>query len=225
MSPLYLYRFEIFFFSQLAILFGSLLVPADWFENVLSPILFQVNLLAGVLLISGKRRLTWFFIVLLVIAGILLGTAMVESIDQRKIGIARMIIYFLFYMVITVETIKQVWQSKRISENVIFGVISGYISLGLIGFFICLSIELLHPGSFQGLYINDAKIESITDRLIYFSFITLLTVGYGDILPVTSAAEKATILIGLLGQFYLVIITATIVGKYINQSSQASYRE
>ncbi len=161
----------------------------------------------------------WFSIVLLMIAGALLGISMMESADQRKIGIVRMIIYFLFHIVITTEIIKQVWRAKQIRDNVIFGVISGYISLGLIGFFICLSIELLHPGSFRGLYAEGATVESTTDRLIYFSFITLLTVGYGDIVPVTSSAEKATILIGLLGQFYLVIITATIIGKYINQSS------
>ena len=163
----------------------------------------------------------WFSIVLLVIAGALLGISMVESADQRKIGIARMIIYFLFHIVITTGIIKQVWRAEQISDNVIFGVISGYISLGLIGFFICLSIELLHPGSFRGLYVEGATVESTTDRLIYFSFITLLTIGYGDIVPVTSSAEKATILIGLLGQFYLVIITATLIGKYINQSSSA----
>ena len=194
-------------------------MPADWFENILSPVLFQVNLLAGVLLISKKKRLMWFFIILLVIAGILLGCSVVDGVDQRKIGITRMIIYFLFHVVITNEIIKQVWRAKRISENVIFGVISGYISLGLIGFFTCLCIELLHPGSFQGLYLGEVTVDRITDRLIYFSFITLLTVGYGDIFPVTPTAEKATILVGLLGQFYLVIITATIVGKYINQSS------
>ncbi len=163
----------------------------------------------------------WFLIILVVIAAILFGFSQAVSVDQRQLGIARMFIYFLFYVVTAIEIIKQVWQSKKISENVIFGVISGYISLGLIGFFICLSIELFHPDSFLGLYMGEASVESLTDRLIYFSFITLLTVGYGDILPGTLVAQKAAILIGMMGQFYLVIITATIVGKYINQSTSA----
>ena len=45
-----------------------------------------------------------------------------------------------------------------------------------------------------------------------------MTIGYGEITPVTLLAQKATILIGLLGQFYLVIITAIIVGKFLTQN-------
>ena len=45
----------------------------------------------------------------------------------------------------------------------------------------------------------------------------MMTIGYGDIAPVTVLAQKATILVGFSGQFYLVIITAIIVGKFINQ--------
>ncbi len=53
---------------------------------------------------------------------------------------------------------------------------------------------------------------------MYYSYITLLTIGYGDILPVTTLAQKAAMLIGLSGQIYLVVITAIVVGKYISQS-------
>ncbi len=54
---------------------------------------------------------------------------------------------------------------------------------------------------------------------MYFSYITLTTIGYGDILTITILARKASILIGLVGQMYLVVITAIVVGKYIKQSS------
>ena len=54
---------------------------------------------------------------------------------------------------------------------------------------------------------------------MYFAYITLMTIGYGDILPITDLAQKASMFIGLIGQFYLVILTAIVVGKYINQSS------
>ena len=55
---------------------------------------------------------------------------------------------------------------------------------------------------------------------MYYSYITLMTIGYGDILPITPIAQKAAIFIGLIGQFYLVVLTAIVVGKYINQSSK-----
>ena len=132
-----------------------------------------------------------------------------------------MISYFLFYVVVTYQIIKQVWLSAQINKNVIIGLICGYVSLGLIGFFICLSIEISAPGSFHLVPSNVQHIsDSTIDDLMYFSYMTLLTIGYGDIYPVTNLAKKSSILIGLLGQFYLVIITAIVVGKYLNQLSK-----
>jgi len=64
--------------------------------------------------------------------------------------------------------------------------------------------------------------ESYSDGLMYFSFVTLLTIGYGDIIPITQIAQKATIFVGLIGQFYLVILTAITVGKYLNQERKNS---
>ncbi len=77
---------------------------------------------------------------------------------------------------------------------------------------------MAHPNSFEGLYSATFNAGEFTERIMYFSYITLLTIGYGDILPITPLAQKAVVLIGLAGQFYLVIITAIVVGKYINQN-------
>ena len=96
----------------------------------------------------------------------------------------------------------------------------GYICIGLVGFFICMAVELLEPGSFSGLPTIDLNPESNRDGLVYYSFITLLTIGYGDISPVTQLARNASILIGLMGQFYLVIVTAVVIEKYIRHSGK-----
>jgi len=217
---LYDNRFELFLSSQVIILFGSLVVPAAFFENVLEPILFLINLLAGVLLLSGKPKLMWFSALMLGLSAVVFGISTVLGQESKTLGFVRMTGYFLFYLVVTFEIIHQVWYAKQVNKNVIFGLASGYISLGLIGFFICLSIELTIPGSFQGGALGELKqTELLAEQLMYFSFITLMTIGYGDILPVTPLAQKATMFIGLVGQFYLVIITAVVVEKYIRHSA------
>ena len=218
-KKLYPNRFELFLTSQVAILFGSLIVPPVLFETILEPILFLVNLSAGVLLISQSPRLMWFCICVLVLNTVLFGIATTIGNEPRDLGLLRLSGYFLFYILVTIQIIKQVWYAERVNKNVIFGLTSGYISLGLIGFFIFLTIELLVPGSFQGgvLGIKDAT-DVLADELMYFSYITLMTIGYGDILPATALAQKATILVGLVGQFYLVIITAVVVEKYISHN-------
>jgi len=217
LEKLYSFRFEIFFFTLIIILFGSLIMPSLLFENILLPFLFQVNILAGILLISRKKKIMYFLIGLLIITGILIGTNFIQDENNSILNFIKMIVYFLFYLVVTSELILQVWKAKEVGKNVIFGLVSGYVSLGLIGFFICLSIEMANPNSFQGLLVNNT--ESLTEGLMYFSYVTLLTIGYGDIIPVTKLAHKAAILIGLMGQIYLVVLTAIVVGKYINQTS------
>ncbi len=217
MKKLYPYRFELFLFSQIAILFGSLLVPGDFFEIVISPLLFLINLVAGVLLISKKKKLMWFFIALLIVSGVVFSADVLEDQNNKLLKFLNMGTYFLFYTMVTFEIIKQIWETKVINKNMIFGLISGYISLGLISFFICLSIELAYPGSFEGLNATMNQQQQFTERIMYYSYITLMTIGYGEIVPVTSLAQKASILIGMMGQFYLVILTAIIVGKYVNK--------
>lgn len=218
---LYRNRFELYFGSLIAIMFSSLVVPLSFYEQVLQPLLFLVNLITGTLLISHRKKLVKFFVLLFLISLISFGFDFFDRPTSFGfVEYTRLIVYFLFYIVVTVEIIKQVWRAKKVSKNVIMGLMSGYISIGLLGFFLFMSIELMTPGSFNGLLlegtIDDAGAK--VDSLIYYSYITLLTIGYGEIYPVTSVAQKAAILVGLMGQFYLVIITAVVVEKYIRHS-------
>ncbi len=218
LKKIYPYRFEFFLCSQLAILFGSLVIPGNFFETTISPILFLVNLFAGIVLLSRKKKLMWFFIVLLGVSGVIFGADVLEHRSDKLRAFLNMGVFFLLHTMVTFETIQQIWQTKIVNKNVIFGLISGYISLGLISFFICLSIEMAYPGSFEGLGVTIATPKVLTERLMYYSYITLMTIGYGDILPVTALAQKAAILIGMMGQFYLVILMAIVVGKYVSKN-------
>ena len=79
-----------------------------------------------------------------------------------------------------------------------------------------LIIEIQSPESFSGIGTKEENYQNLT----YFSFITTLTIGYGDIVPLTFQAKKAVMLIALLGNFYTVIVTGIIIGKYLNQKSK-----
>ena len=220
LKKIYHYRFEFFLITQLSILFGSLVFPSLFYENILYPLFLLANLISGINLISKKKKLMWFFVTLLIIEGVLLGSIFIENRDEDLVNKIRFFIFFLFYVTVAAEIISHIWQAKIINKSVIFGLISGYISLGFIGYFIYLSIDLWYPNSFNGILISEISGQAATEELMYFSYITLLTIGYGDITPITPMAQKATIFIGLMGQFYMVIITAIIVGKFISQSNK-----
>lgn len=216
----YKYRNISFLTTQFAILFGSLTFDVSLFETVISPLLFIANIIAGIVLVSKKRKLFSFFILLLIVEFFIFGFSFSESKALPLSNYLKFFIYFLFYIIVTFEIITRVWNAKLIERKVILGLISGYVSLGFIGYFIFLSVNLGHPNSFEGIYMAEMGSESYSDGLMYFSFVTLLTIGYGDIIPITQVAQKATIFVGLIGQFYLVILTAITVGKYLNQENK-----
>jgi hypothetical protein len=221
-GKLYNYRFELFFFSMLAILFGALVIPNALFENILMPVLLLFNMAIGMLLISKKKRFILVFIVLFAGALFVFMYGIIMGRENEELSFLRMFIYFIFYAVVTLEIIRQIWHASVVNKNVIIGLMSGYIALGLLSFFMFLAVENANPGSFEGLSAGTGIVE-IVDSLLYYSYITLLTIGYGEITPITSLARKAAVLTGLIGQFYLVIITAIVVGKFISQSSKNRY--
>ena len=211
----YTYRFEMFLASLVFNLFGILLFNVELFNTYLLPIGLLLNFALGINLISKRKTrvlISFMFIVTLFTSGF-----QMFDVDISNVSILRFLFYFLFYVVITFEIIKQVWRINEVGKDLIMGVISGYICLGLVGYFIFMAIEITHPGSFQStLFTESFSINQKSDGLLYYSYITLLTIGYGEIVPITTAAQKAAVFLGLLGQFYLVILTAVTVGKYIN---------
>jgi len=214
LHKLFPYRFELFFISLIIILFGGVIIPKSLFQSTIEPIFFMGNILSGIVMISKTKKVRRFFLFIIIVLCYLFYRIKISNEEGSSFEFIRLVIYFVFYVIVTAELIKQVWQAKVISKNVIIGLMSGYICIGLVCFFIFLTIEMYHPGSFSGINLNG---ETIIDSLQYYSYITLLSIGYGDITPTTQIAQKAAILTGLLGQFYMVILTATIVGKYIAQ--------
>lgn len=220
-TKLHDHRFELFFGSLTLILFSSLIVPAEFHQRVLSDALFLLNILTSFLLISGKKRLFWFFVSLFALSLFVFDSnPLLRPHWESGVKYLELILFFLFYVTVTVQVIIQVLVAPEVNKNVIMGLMSGYISLGLVAFFIFLSIETATPGSFNGLLMEVQSIQAQIDSLIYYSYITLMTIGYGEIYPVTPVAQKAAVFVGLMGQFYLVIITAVVVEKYLRQSKK-----
>ena len=208
---LYDYRFTIYLVSQLFILFGALVSPQELYEILIAQILFLVNVSAGLLLLRKKKWLLYSALSLLVMMVTSTVLISAEYLTHPLLNNLQLAGYFLFYAILCYEINFQVWKEKSVNQHTLFGLTSGFISLGFIGFFICMSIEVASPGSFS-LPENGL---GVVDNLMYFSFITIMSIGYGDIVPLTGLAQKASLFIGLIGEVYLVIITAIVVGKYL----------
>jgi len=139
---------------------------------------------------------------------------------------------FLFYFgLIFYQLLKKIYLHALFDNHVIIGVATGYLLLGTIGFFLFCLIEQLVPGSFsttESLHSIRTPDTPLTETLksnphifsglYYFSYITLATVGYGEIYPVSVVAQQGVFVITLMGQLYLALIVSVVVGKYINHN-------
>ena len=217
LHKLYEQRFVFFNVTLIMILFGPLVIPPVLFESVFAPLFFSVNILAGILLISKKKGPQKIFIVVLISTILTYVISAFYKSEADSFAFVRYSVLFLFYCVVTWEIVTQVWKSVYVNQIAILGLIGGYLCLGLIGFFICNFIEMIMPGSFNGIVERAVDPSQNREGLFYFSFITLMSIGYGDIAPVGKVARNAAVFIGLIGQFYTVILTAIVVGKFINQ--------
>ena len=219
LKRLFKYRFELFFYSSIIILFGSLIFPKQVLNSVIMPLLFVLNIASGLVIFKKRKRQTLVVIGMLTLVSFVFFYRLVSKSEERILEYIRFFVYFGFYALVTVEIISQVWNAKRVNKTMIFGLMSGYISIGFIGFFIFNCIEMLVPGSFSGLK-EVGMTPSNIDDLMYFSYITLMTIGYGEITPISDIAQKASMFLAMAGQFYLVIVTAVVIEKYIKHSQK-----
>lgn len=216
-ASLHKYRFELFFISIIFILFGSLFFPKEFYVDKILPLLFLINISSGLLFFLFKKKKSLITIIIFIIVLVIFLIKLITQSNFETLNYVRLVAYFMFYSLLTFEIIHQVWSAKTVNKSVIFGLMNGYIALGLLGFFTFFCIELLAPGSFNGIDSIASISEKIND-LIYYSYITLLTIGYGDITPATDLTQKASVLVGMVGQFYLVIVTAVVIEKYIRHN-------
>ncbi|MBP6534128.1 MAG: two pore domain potassium channel family protein [Arenimonas sp.] len=120
--------------------------------------------------------------------------------------------------VIVVLMIRHIAKSRVVTRTIILNAINGYILLGVVGaalFNIANGAHiLLHGAGSAGIQLPDGSIPQFSDYL-YLSFITLTTVGYGDITPVSHMTRPISMLIGLSGQLYMTILIAMLIGKFL----------
>ena len=120
----------------------------------------------------------------------------------------------LFFGVATIIIVRHLINQKVITVDLIWGAVCGYFLIGFMWGDIYSLLETIQPGSFN---FGGQEVPDI-DSLIYFSFVTLATLGYGDIVPLTKQAQSLTIIEAVMGQMYLAVNIATLVAIRISQA-------
>lgn len=117
----------------------------------------------------------------------------------------------LFFSLLIYQTLRFIFRTRQVNWNAISAAIIAYLLLGIGWALIYSLIEQTVPGSFSALK-GTAQTEL---PFIYFSFVTLTTLGYGDITPLNHIGATFAMLEALVGQMYLAIMIARLVGMHI----------
>ena len=125
-------------------------------------------------------------------------------------------INIIFFLVVVFSLIWQIAAEKNVNAEMIIGSIAGYLLLGLV-YSIFVAIIMQHdPESFtrQAPATITMDQDLNTSDAIYFSYVTLATLGYGDMVPLKPYTRSIATWIAISGQFYIAVIVALLVGKF-----------
>ncbi|HEY5234544.1 MAG TPA: ion channel, partial [Rhabdochlamydiaceae bacterium] len=122
----------------------------------------------------------------------------------------------VFMVLCTISTLYDVIRRAKVTLETLRGVVCAYFMIAFVFAYIYYLLEYLFPGSFH-LITRDPNFVTYSrnlSQLMYFSFITLLTIGFGDITATLDISQTMVVLEGIVGQFYIAILVARIVSVY-----------
>lgn len=141
------------------------------------------------------------------------------GIDNESTNLAFEIIKQIWVTVFFLATVRKIviyiFHVKNVSVNVIVGAISAYLLLGIASSILFTLIEIVYPNSF-----NVPDDYHSYYKMVYYSFVTMTTLGYGDITPQTPQAKSIALLVTLVGQLYLAVLMAMLVGKFLSDRTK-----
>ena len=192
-------------------------------------VLFTVALLTALYSVSSNRRLL-FAGIILVTPIFILGLSDYAKTDFYL----TLLVYTLaitFFGLVGISILIHIMSEERVTSDLIYGSACVYLLIGFAWAIAYGFIEVLLQGSFRidGTVMSHPDLlgqySFLNDNLTYYSFVTLTTLGYGDIIPMTGPAKLSSALEAVVGQLYIALLVARLVGLQISQSMEAKREE
>lgn len=203
------HRHAILFYSLLATIGAAPLLVGLGLGGNLLEFFLALNLLAGALGFEAgwKKRA----LLILTVAALVIHFA---SARGDAIGVRPMVLAFWTAIALfsASSSIRFAMRSTRVDAEHIYAALSAYLLAGIFFGVLYHGIENVWPGSFN---IPGAKAEFPLFDAIYFSFVTLATLGYGDLVPVGAVARGLAIIEAVSGQLFLAVMVARLVSSHV----------
>ncbi|MBM4327132.1 MAG: two pore domain potassium channel family protein [Deltaproteobacteria bacterium] len=201
-----------FLFLQLFVFYP--LAGSDVLGRNLIHISFILILVSGVMTVIETPLWGWLALVLGAISFI--GRIALIAHPTAALEALNSVLTPVFTAVLIVLILAQVFREGPINYHRIAGAVAAYLLIGVLWGSLYFLADLLWPGAFNfSTSPPPADVHALADRLLYFSFITLTSVGYGDVLPTHPAVRTLAMLEAIVGQLFPAILVARLVAQEI----------
>ena len=210
-----------YFILTLALLFSTIGYPvgAEIFGSGLLEVTTTTLLAATVYAVVDHK---WLFrLLLILVVPIVISIWFVDPYgDHRALDLITILATDAFLMVVLITVFADVIRSERVTADTIFGAVAVYLLFGVI---MAMTFQFLNNVSPGSVIASVGEATNIIERydqfgdILYFSFVTLTSIGYGDLTPIGAPARSVAMFEGVIGQLYLAILIARLVGIHIAQ--------
>ena len=174
---------------------------------------FALTLIISLWTLANSRL---FLLTGIALAGLeVLFTAIYAVRPSNLLEVLTILIMLAFCTISLSITLKEVLFDWKIDANRLIGAACAYLLLGLSIGLLNILLFKFRPDSFAGL--GEDPLQTPGSELIYYSFVTMTTLGYGDITPEGPMARVLGYLAAITGQFYIAILVGTLVGMFLSQ--------
>jgi hypothetical protein len=211
-------RYTILFYSLLFTLAAGPLFEALGFGSVLLELLLAVNLLAAVIQIDNRRGRR---VLLIVLAPAFVARYGAAWLDHPAIARASLAIWTAVALVAAILALRFCLRASMVSSEHLYAALSAYVLVGLFCGVFYFVLERAWPGSL-GIAGESVPGDFTLTSAIYFSFVTLATLGYGDVVPKSEVARGLAIVEAVVGQLYLAVMVARLVSLYVTGAGKTN---
>lgn len=212
-------RRAIFRFSTAKLLIALilLLVFTPFIEDLtngdtIEAVLMTLVLVSAVLAVGGRRR-SLLAATLLVLPAVAAKWLHHLWPDRVPTGI-HLVAGLLFIAFVVSQLLAFILRAPRVDSEVLCAGISGFLLVGLLWTLAYVLVDWVHPGSFSFNVASLGQPRMDGFNGFYYSFMTLCTVGYGDITPVSRVARMLAVMEAITGMFYVAVLIARLVALH-----------
>ncbi|MCK4678427.1 MAG: two pore domain potassium channel family protein [Bacteroidales bacterium] len=214
------HRFTMLFASLLALIVVPSFMQLPFFQQLFNIICLSLVFITSAEAVVSRRK---FLLVVLTFIAILIffkWLIFISSVHDFVILCGESLILFFLIFIIS-RLVKKLFKSKEVTVDIIIMAVSIYLLLGIVGGSIASILNIFYPDA----YAISSSIANHDIIFNYYSFVTMTTTGYGDIVPIRPETQSFAILLGLTGQFYMTVTIAILVGKFISSNNRKDFNK